>query len=113
MKNNQRNHTQNQIRQGDVFLKPFSGNISQGAKPVLPENGNLILAHGEATGHAHTVTADKCRLYNLPDGGMLLEVLSPTTVMHQEHEHLPIAQGLYFVTRQREYTPDEIRRVAD
>jgi len=51
-----------QIRQGDVYLIPVTA-LPAGCKPIQPEGGRrFVLAHGEATGHAHAIyefTADE------------------------------------------------------
>lgn len=101
-----------QIRQGDVYLKP-AGKVSlDGAKTVAPVNGRFILAEGEATGHHHSVAVETCGLFDLT-GKTVLVVDAPTPLTHQEHGEITIAPGMYFVIRQREYTPEAIRRVMD
>ena len=42
------------FRQGDVLVVPVD-EIPTGLKKVPREQGRLVLAHGEATGHAHVV----------------------------------------------------------
>lgn len=55
-----------QARQGDVFIER-----TDGAKPMgheLPrEAGRIVLAHGEATGHAHAVRSAGAKLFSLPE----------------------------------------------
>ena len=41
-------------RQGDVLLFRVS-ELPKGAKDVTPKNGDVILAYGEVTGHAHRI----------------------------------------------------------
>lgn len=99
-------------RQGDILLKTIS-EIPSGTQFVKQVGGRLILAHGEITGHHHSVKADSSlyagpnnELYLLvKEGGVLLE--------HQEHGAIPLAPGAYEVKRQREYTPEAIRNVQD
>lgn len=98
-------------RQGDVLLKSDIA-VPEGAKKVTPTSGRFILALGEATGHSHTVTAETCEMYQLANG-MVLVVKEPTPVIHQEHEVFNVAPGAYWVVHQREYSPEEIRRVMD
>jgi hypothetical protein len=46
--------------------------------------------------------------------GLYLRVLAErATVVHQEHGPIVLPQGAYRVWRQREYTPQGIRRVVD
>jgi hypothetical protein len=98
-----------QIRQGDVYL------VKTRRKPigerVKPKNGRLILAEGEATGHHHSVSATECDLFG--EKKPMLVVREPTFLEHQEHGAIEIEPGTYWVVRQREYTPQEIKRVTD
>jgi len=104
-------------RQGDILLVPINF-TPRNTKAVKRENGKLILAHGEITGHHHAfgtdvrnvelVTADEAaELYLLVHG----TEYAPLT--HQEHATIPVAPGSYRVRRQVEYTPERIRQVAD
>jgi hypothetical protein len=100
-----------QIRQGDVFLQPAGKINLNGAKPVKPVNGRLVLAEGEVTGHAHTIDAACANLFELT-GKRVLVVSEPTTITHQEHGELPIAPGTYWQLPQREWD-ESARRVID
>lgn len=102
-----------QGRQGDVFLLriPNPPEMTE-AKPIKPINGRYVLAEGEATGHNHTVTTTGNGLFDFT-GKTVLVVSAPTTLTHQEHAPIEIAPGTYWVVRQREYSPQAIRRVID
>jgi len=111
-------------------------------KPVtvkdLQEQGRVILAHGEVTGHCHEVLASETDVrlpameyFEEPDGRRILLVLHPCELRHQEHAPImldpanpiqvrqgdvllnPLGKGAWEVIRQREYTPADIRLVAD
>jgi hypothetical protein len=99
-----------QFRQGDVLLIK-SDSIPSGDK-TKAENGRLILARGEATGHHHSVLEDDAELIQEGER-MLLNVLRETSLVHQEHGAIVIAAGVYEIKRQREYSPEAIRNVAD
>lgn len=94
-------------RHGDLLLESI-GSIPKDA--IVQKDG--ILAHGEATGHAHRVVGaavlDR-------EGIKYISVVEPATVVHQEHSTIELPPGQYVVTRQREYDPFEkiIRQVAD
>jgi hypothetical protein len=86
------------------------------------ENGRLVLAHGEVTGHAHVITDEQAELVELvtPNEAIELYLLvhgtQPVVLTHEEHDTLLIEPGNYQVRRQREYAPkeiQEIRQVAD
>jgi len=81
-----------------------------------------VLALGEATGHAHTLDAQDCRLVTDDEANELyLIVYGETRLEHQEHDAITLAAGTYLVgspdrragIAQVEYTPAELRNVAD
>lgn len=98
-----------QYRHGDVMLEQV------GALPehVQPQKGTT-LAHGEVTGHAHRFAEPaSVQLYRALDGLLYVKVLEPADLTHEEHKTLTIPPGIYRVWQQREYTPEQIRRVVD
>lgn len=119
------------IRQGDVALIQVDA-MPQGCKPVPLDKGRIVLAYGEATGHAHAIAdhgiskadenraveiADaaiaRARLWVAPNGERFLEVREPVTLKHEEHTEHTIPPGIYKQPTQVEYTPAELRRVED
>jgi hypothetical protein len=98
-----------QWRQGDVFLISTS---------ELPAKGRLerkpVLAEGEVTGHAHRLEDPaSARVFSV-GSGLFLEVLAETaTIIHEEHGPVTLPRGGYEIRIQREYSPEEIRRVVD
>jgi hypothetical protein len=104
-------------RQGDVLLIPVSSELMPaGARPVpRGAQGRLLLALGEATGHAHAVAARDAELLADPADvdRRFLRIVSTSLLTHEEHRAIPLPPGLYRVARQREYSPDVIRHVAD
>jgi hypothetical protein len=101
-----------QLRQGDVLLICSEKQLDKKFKPVEFDNGKVILAYGEATGHAHAIDAKACTLYEW-QGNRLLEVKKATSLKHEEHSPIALKPGIYEVRRQREYTPEAIRNVQD
>lgn len=110
-------------RQGDVLLVKVSGIISKGlpkdAKDVTPKD-RIVLAYGEVTGHAHAVYPEvKDGKAEMPaklwDAGAerFLQVLEKTALKHEEHSPVQLDPGVYRVVRQREYSPEAPRMVAD
>ena len=96
-------------RQGDVLLIPCA-DIPAGACVEAAENGRVVLARGERTGHAHTMAADRVcyfREEGSGSGGGFVRVAGPTPVdlTHEEHAPLTIPPGSYRVVQQREYQP--------
>lgn len=110
-------------RQGDVLVKRTRKQPSTSAK-VVNDQGRTILAYGEVTGHAHqvhdvsTAIVDRDdvpaqQLFEEPDGTRLLVVRRDAELRHEEHGTIALARGTYEVIRQREYSPEAIRNVAD
>jgi hypothetical protein len=93
------------LRQGDVLLIPVDH--VPDAATVIRAGSRLILAEGEATGHAHAVLADEAELIETRNGTSFLRVVDEGTaaLVHEEHDTIPLAPGVYEVRRQREYTP--------
>ncbi len=101
-------------RQGDVLIREVES-IPEGLHRVPLEGGRVILAHGEVTGHAHAVVGDvEFRAADLADlEERFLRVAREARVVHEEHGTITLPPGDYEVVRQREYTPEQIRPVAD
>lgn len=107
------------VRQGDVLLRQTKKAPTASARRVT-DQGRVILAYGEQTGHAHEVigvdNADPVpamELFEEPDGSRVLVVKRDALVRHEEHGPVSLAPGHYEVIRQREYSPEAIRNVAD
>ena len=104
------------IRQGDVLLIPIGQDeIPTNTKDVAATDGRHILAHGEATGHHHSVSADHANLVTYEQANELFLLVHglDTTLVHQEHTALTVTPGAYRVVRQVEYAPEGLRRVQD
>ena len=102
-----------QFRQGDVLIVAAS-HLPQGATVRARENGLVILAYGEVTGHHHSFSAPGVALLDVPNGTVYLTIEELTApLVHQEHDAIAVPQGTYQVVRQREYTPEAILNVAD
>ena len=102
-------------RQGDVLIIPVVSIILD-AEPIPRENSRIVLAHGEVTGHAHAIRSERAALFRDPKlAAIFLHVTGDDAVAleHDEHGTIHVPPGKYRVVRQREYTPEEIRNVAD
>lgn len=105
------------IRQGDVLIVPVKA-LPTKIEMVEPENGRLILARGEATGHHHSIAmSDRVAMFREDGsgGGLFLTVsgAAPVALEHQEHSVLPIPSGKHRVLIQRTYQAGMAQRVAD
>jgi len=102
-----------QIRQGDVLVE--AAKIPKSAK-AEPREDRVVLAHGEVTGHCHAFYSERVRMFR--DDGLARAFIrvtgkEPVELQHEEHGAVAHAPGDYEVIRQREYSPEAIRDVAD
>ena len=109
-------------RQGDILLVPVQklpGDLTE----VPRQDGKIILAEGEATGHLHAIHADNAMFLAEDLGsteGRFLIVKEAETITaaaaaaaaaagagveltHPEHDTVSLEPGLYEVRRQRAY----------
>lgn len=99
-------------RQGDVLIERVSEIPTGLAKQK--KQGRIILAHGEATGHHHSLDMDAADWWKEEKSGdQYIAVKSAASVVHQEHAPIDLPKGNYRVRRQKEYLPAAIRNVAD
>lgn len=103
-----------QLRQGDVLLVPVPS-IPEGARRVKRRDGRIIVAAGEATGHAHEIAAVGADLLASSPEELYLRILveGGVELTHEEHAAILVPPGNYRVARQREYVPRSIRPVVD
>jgi hypothetical protein len=111
----------NHYRQGDVLIERIDS-MPSAVKKLARENGKVVLAHGEVTGHAHAIAEPHVNHFSSPTGAStdgladvtFLEVRDAVAALtHEEHATIEIKPGVYRVTRQREYSPEALRNVAD
>ena len=102
--------------QGDLLIVRCDA-VPANAKPEPAENGRLILARGEATGHHHSLPHTRGVTLFRDDGGaggtMYFTADQQVPLEHQEHSTINFEPGTYKVTRQRTYHAGMARRVAD
>lgn len=93
-------------RQGDVlFLKVAD------LPAALVERTNDVLVEGEATGHAHRLTAGQ--IWQTSAGQLYLRAVAGSKIVHEEHAPIELEPGYWQVIRQREYSPKVMRWVRD
>jgi hypothetical protein len=122
------------LRQGDVLLVRVAGAPRGKTKSIPRDQGRVVLAYGEVTGHAHAIVEENVALLELDAAAArellasvglrteirdeeivgLLDVAEDATLAHEEHSPIPLSGGDRFVVlRQREYAPESLRTVAD
>ena len=99
-----------QYRQGDVLITETNRKTKPPGDKQPP--GPITVAHGEATGHHHTIECDQADWWK-GDGVQVVDLAAPGTLTHQEHGPIPLKARRHTIRRQSEYSPQEIRRVAD
>src|ERR1043166_5608966 len=76
-----------QFRQGDVFIELID-EIPASAHWAEKKTGRIILAHGEPTGHHHSIEADAADWWR-NGNEQFIEVKKPVDLTHQEHSPIP------------------------
>jgi hypothetical protein len=98
------------FRQGDVLVLRVKGDADElGERVAEPrDDGRVVLAYGEVTGHAHAIVDEAATLWRLSGDDRLLLVAgdAPVALQHEEHATILIPPGAYVVRRQREFAPD-------
>lgn len=101
-------------RQGDVLLRKVNRRPRRKMELVPKVDGKIVLAHGEATGHAHVIEDESKAILSRDESNRIwLEIFSPTKLIHGDlstlqngdHDEIALGRGTYQVTRQREYAP--------
>jgi hypothetical protein len=99
-------------RQGDVLVIPVNA-IPSDAAPGSRDRARIILAYGEATGHAHAIADPEAELLEARGNRYLRVGGKGASLTHEEHGPIALPPGSYRVVIQREYAPNENRLVAD
>jgi len=105
-----------QVRQGDLFFERIK-ELPKGLK----KREDRILAHGEVTGHCHQINEIDFKNVDIfvdENGDLFLQTKKGKsfTVDHDEHDAITFDEGIFKMSRQREYDPiaeGRERRVVD
>lgn len=95
-------------RHGDIVL--IVAELPAHARRISADGEPIVLAVGEATGHAHTVTGTRVALWSADEQRYLVAESTDVALDHQEHGHVPVQVRTYFVGQEREYTDDQSER---
>src|SRR5580692_2011231 len=103
-----------QKQQGDVLFTRLTAMPDGVRKKVKRTKRGLVLADGEATGHAHIIEETDAELIHIGER-MLLSLSAPAIVKHDEHNPITLEPGIYEIGRVREkdWLTDMVRTVAD
>ena len=91
-------------RQGDLLFVRLDQEID-GTEVPRDRRGRIVLAEGEATGHAHAVLDREARLLEPEFEELVLDVWAQdgVDVVHEEHAPIHLDRGFWSVVRQREF----------
>jgi hypothetical protein len=105
------------FRQGDVLIIPLTPVNPEwphvvGLRPVPRDEGRVVLAYGEVTGHAHAILDAEVELWETEGretaaaADRFLRVGSAgATVVHEEHGEIKLPPGDYAVRLQTTFDP--------
>lgn len=104
-------------------MKIGGESFERGAE-IPREDGRVVLAHGEVTGHAHAITSKSATLYApkgsdvsdadaLRMGTRILAAKRPVALTHEEHSRIDIPTGEWGVRIQRQFDEGVARPVED
>jgi hypothetical protein len=105
--------------QGDVLLERVA---DAGEATGIADSHSVILAHGELSGHRHTVRGCVKLVYaaalarDVPEGlylGHLHVNRGPARLEHEQHGAITLRTGTYRVRRQRRLEPSDAAIVKD
>lgn len=113
---------QDHYRQGDLLFLVVGSAVHRECKSAkgAPRgtrnkrpNGHIL--EGEVTGHIHRIgDLDAAEVFECGEG-LYLNVTEEggVSIVHEDHGDIKLPMEHYEVVRQREYSPDAIRNVAD
>lgn len=89
------------IRHGDVNLAPFTGEIKG---QEIKHKGQMILALGEVTGHAHRLTVKNPEDMEIFETvyGRIIRLKSEGILSHEEHKSITVPVGDYVQKMEQE-----------
>jgi hypothetical protein len=103
--------------QGDILIERVEDHPASGQVVESVDNGAVLIAEGEATGHHHrllgsvTMYRDDAIARDIPSGLYIAHVTvrSPTArLVHEEHAPITLDKGTYLVRRQRHLEPTDV-----
>lgn len=100
------------IRQGDVLLVKVDSIPTNAVRDTAA--GDVILAYGEVTGHAHRIKeSSKVQVWSA-GAERFIRAMEDVSVTHEEHTAVVLEKGAtYRQVFQVEERGEEVRRVAD
>ena len=94
-----------QYRHGDVFVREVATIPPEAQQEA--RSGDVILAYGEATGHAHRIASPQVAMWSVGEQRYIAVDGGPAELTHEEHGLIVIPPGTYEVLIQREYDEEK------
>lgn len=97
------------VRQGDVLLRKIA-KLPEHLVTVSRDNGRVVLANGERTGHAHAFSSSRVAMFKDTGTGsgqhtyITVSGEKNALLTHEEHPKIAVPPGDYEVVVQREET---------
>ena len=91
------------FRQGDVLLLKVDS-LPENTSAGETDQGRIVLAYGEATGHAHAISTEHAQIY-VSGSERYIVTSAGAMLVHEEHATIALKPGVYRVVQQREYVP--------
>lgn len=98
-------------RHGDVILVPKK--IPSDAKEQPKDDGKVVLAYGEVTGHMHQISKGNAALFKFNDKTYLKIQSDMGLLSHEEHHEINVPCGEYEIIIQKDYSPEGWKKVTD
>jgi len=108
--------------QGDLLIERIDDGPISGIEIEVGEDGAVVLAEGEATGHRHaifdcvTMFRDDGLARDIPAGlyvGHIQVRAERASISHEEHAAIVLTKGTWRVRQQRQFEPLDIALVQD
>lgn len=103
------------IRQGDVGLIYLGDLDTPIPSPQMERQGDVILALGETSGHAHRIKDRAVEMFGDTEV-LFIRVIDTGKISHEEHDTHTLPAGVYQIARQIEADFSDLfvtRRVID
>ena len=94
-----------QYRHGDVFVREVAAIPPEAQQET--RTGDVILAYGEVTGHAHRIASPQVATWSTGEQRYIAVEGASAELTHEEHGLIVIPPGTYEVLIQREYDEEK------
>ena len=108
------------VAQGDMMIVRMEGDLPENIKEISPSEGKHVVAHSETGHHHYLLGVEGVKYFGDPSDNMTCYLSISTEAAdlihdrsYDTHQTISLTPGNYKLRRQREYTPEGLRRVED